>query len=110
MLNDVCGAWNSDKTVNLLVIKKTLLAPLLSSKALPASSPMCSGYVQWEHKRGKWQKRWMELREHSLWLSKRDTVRVFPCCIPSSSFVLSLLTLGGVTGQGRDVPLFAEQL
>ncbi|KAI0754706.1 hypothetical protein C8Q80DRAFT_1093798 [Daedaleopsis nitida] len=73
MLNDVCGAWNSDKTVNMLVIKKTLLAPLLSTKAMPSSSPMCSGYVQWEHKRGKWQKRWMELREHSLWLSKRDT-------------------------------------
>ncbi|KAI1794947.1 hypothetical protein LXA43DRAFT_95018 [Ganoderma leucocontextum] len=73
MLNDVCGAWNSDKTVNLLVIKKTLLAPLLSPKAMPSSLPMCSGYVQWEHKRGKWQKRWMELRGHSLWLSKRDT-------------------------------------
>ena len=36
---------------------------------------MCSGFVQWEYKRGKWQKRWLELREHSLWLSKRDTVR-----------------------------------
>ena len=78
MLNDVCGAWNADKTVNLLVIKKTLLAPLLSSKAIPSSSPKCSGYVQWEYKRGKWQKRWMELREHSLWLSKRDTVRGCP--------------------------------
>ena len=75
MLNDVCGAWNSDKTVNLLVIKRTLLAPLLSTKAMPLSSPKCSGYVQWEYKRGKWQKRWMELREHSIWLSKRDTVR-----------------------------------
>ena len=74
MLTDVCGAWNADKTVTLLVIKKTLLAPLLSSKAIPPSSPMCSGYVQWEYKRGKWQKRWMELREHSIWLSKRDNV------------------------------------
>ncbi|KAI0357508.1 hypothetical protein OH77DRAFT_1450975 [Trametes cingulata] len=73
MLSDVCGAWNTDKTVNLLVIKKTLLAPLLSPKAMPSASPTCSGYVQWEYKRGKWQKRWMELREHSLWLSKRDT-------------------------------------
>ncbi|KAI0330472.1 hypothetical protein GY45DRAFT_1250692 [Cubamyces sp. BRFM 1775] len=73
MLSDVCGAWNTDKTVNLLVIKKTLLAPLLNPKAMPSASPMCSGYVQWEYKRGKWQKRWMELREHSLWLSKRDT-------------------------------------
>ena len=78
MLSDVCGAWNTDKTVNLLVIKKTLLAPLLNPKAMPSASPMCSGYVQWEYKRGKWQKRWMELREHSLWLSKRDTVRLQP--------------------------------
>ena len=75
MLNDVCGAWNSDKTVNLLVIKRTLLAPLLSTKAMPLSSPKCSGYVQWEYKRGKWQKRWLELREHSLWLSKKEGVR-----------------------------------
>ena len=105
----MCGAWNSDKTVNLLVIKKTLLAPLLSSKAMPSSSPVCSGYVQWEYKRGKWQKRWMELREHSLWLSKRDTVSVFRAASPRS-FVLSLLTLGGVTGQGRDVLVLAEQL
>ncbi|KAH9851696.1 hypothetical protein C2E23DRAFT_732313 [Lenzites betulinus] len=73
MLSEVCGAWNTDKTVNLLVIKKTLLAPLLSTKAMPSMSPVCSGYVQWEYKRGKWQKRWMELREHSIWLSKRDT-------------------------------------
>ena len=108
MLNDVCGAWNSDKTVNLLVIKKTLLAPLLSSKALPASSPMCSGYVQWEHKRGKWQKRWMELREHSLWLSKRDTVRVHPCLVRLCAVETDRSWLGA--GQGRDVLVLAEQL
>lgn len=78
LLSDVCGSWNTDKTVNFLVIKKTLLAPLLSTKAMPSASPKCSGYVQFEYKRGKWQKRWMELREHSLWLSKRDTVRLFP--------------------------------
>ncbi|CDO76698.1 hypothetical protein BN946_scf184975.g7 [Trametes cinnabarina] len=77
VLSDVCGSWNTDKTVNLLVIKKTLLAPLLSPKAMPSASPVCSGYVHWEYKRGKWQKRWMELREHSLWLSKRDTVCLF---------------------------------
>ncbi|KAI0953621.1 hypothetical protein AcW1_007795 [Taiwanofungus camphoratus] len=73
LLSDVCGSWNSDKIVNLLVIKKTLLAPLLSRSNIPASSPTCGGYVQYEYKRGKWQKRWMELREHSLWLSKRNT-------------------------------------
>ncbi|OBZ68874.1 hypothetical protein A0H81_11185 [Grifola frondosa] len=73
LLSDVCSSWNNDKTVNMLVVKKTLLAPVLSRSAIPTSSPICHGYVQWEHKRGKWQKRWLELREHSLWLSKRDT-------------------------------------
>ena len=34
MLSGVCGSWNSDKTVNLLVIKKTLLAPLLAAVPL----------------------------------------------------------------------------
>jgi len=75
LLSDVCGSWNTDKTVNLLVIKRTLLAPKLSVSALPASSPICSGYVQYEYKRGKWQKRWMELREHSVWLSKKDNAK-----------------------------------
>ena len=41
---------------------------------MPTSSPTYSGYVEYEIKRGKWTKRWMELREHSLWLSKRDSV------------------------------------
>ncbi|OCH85950.1 hypothetical protein OBBRIDRAFT_738922 [Obba rivulosa] len=75
LLSDVCGSWNTDKTVNLLVIKRTLLAPRLSISAMPASSPICSGYVQYEYKRGKWQKRWMELREHSIWLSKKDNTK-----------------------------------
>lgn len=30
-LSDVCDSWNPDKTVNMLVIKKTLMAPILSS-------------------------------------------------------------------------------
>ncbi len=37
-------------------------------------SPLHSGYVEWEIKRGKWSKRWLSLREHSLFLSKRDNV------------------------------------
>ena len=108
MLSDVCGAWNADKTVNLLVIKQTLLASILSAKMVPASSPICSGHVQWEHKRGKWSKRWLELREHSLWLSKRDTVRVHPCLVRLCAVETDWSWLGA--GQGRDVLVLAEQL
>ena len=44
-------------------------------QALPTTSPTYRGYLEYEVKRGKWSKRWMELRENSLWLSKRDTCR-----------------------------------
>ena len=104
MLSDVCGSWNADKTVNLLVIKRTQLAPLLSPQAIPSISPVCSGYVQWEYKRGKWQKRWMELREHSLWLSKRDTVRLFVLSPSLGVDSINGVTVNfGSTGKGRDV-------
>jgi len=73
LLFDVSASWNKDKLVNIFVVKKTPLAPLLSRSAIPTSSPKNRGYVEWESKRGKWSKRWMELREHSLWISKRDT-------------------------------------
>jgi hypothetical protein len=43
-------------------------------QAIPKSSPTFGGYVEWEHKRGRWTKRWLELREHGLWLSKRQGV------------------------------------
>ncbi|KAH9936565.1 uncharacterized protein B0H18DRAFT_867929 [Fomitopsis serialis] len=72
-LADICNAWHSDKMLlNFLVIKRTLLSSPLSRSNLPRSSPIHNGSVQYEYKRGKWQKRWMELREHSLWLSKRE--------------------------------------
>jgi len=53
----------------------TPLAVPLNRSAIPSSSPTHSGYVEWEAKRGKWSKRWMQLREHSIWLSKRDDGR-----------------------------------
>lgn len=39
---------------------------------MPGSAPRYGGYVEWESKRGKWNKRWLELREHGLWMSKRE--------------------------------------
>ncbi|KAH7914300.1 hypothetical protein BJ138DRAFT_1000551 [Hygrophoropsis aurantiaca] len=73
LLSDVTASWNKDKMLNAFMIKTTRLASLLSRSNMPTSSPTNRGYVEWESKRGKWSKRWMELREHSLWLSKRDT-------------------------------------
>ena len=41
---------------------------------MPSSSPVFSTYVEWESKPRKWSKRWLELREQGLWLSKKDSV------------------------------------
>ncbi|KAF9452933.1 hypothetical protein P691DRAFT_755968 [Macrolepiota fuliginosa MF-IS2] len=71
-LSDVQASWNKDKMVNMFVVRLTPLGPLLSRSAIPSSSPTHAGYVEWESKRGKWSKRWLQLREHSLWISKRD--------------------------------------
>ncbi|KAH7885251.1 hypothetical protein F5I97DRAFT_2032097 [Phlebopus sp. FC_14] len=83
LLADVSASWNKDKLLNAFVIKSTPLARILSPSAIPTSSPTHRGWVEWESKRGKWSRRWMELREHSLWLSKRDTGKdeVFLCSL-----------------------------
>ncbi|KAF8628663.1 hypothetical protein AX15_003793 [Amanita polypyramis BW_CC] len=72
LLSDVQASWNKDKLVNMFVLRMTPLAALLGREAIPSSSPTHGGYVEWESKKGKWSKRWLRLREHSLWLSKRD--------------------------------------
>ncbi|KIJ17820.1 hypothetical protein PAXINDRAFT_9761 [Paxillus involutus ATCC 200175] len=83
LLADVSASWNKDKLLNAFVIKPTPLARILSRHAVPTSSPTHRGWVEWESKRGKWSKRWIELREHGLWLSKRDTGKdeVFLCSL-----------------------------
>ena len=64
------GEWRKRMLPNALLIGWAI-------QAIPSSSPVCGGFVQHEYKRGKWQKRYIELREHSLWLSKKDNVRSF---------------------------------
>ncbi|KAK7469063.1 hypothetical protein VKT23_003556 [Stygiomarasmius scandens] len=72
LLSDIESSWNKDKLVNVFLLKLTPYAALLSRSNMPTFSPTFSGYIEWESKRGKWVKRYMVLREHSLYLSKRD--------------------------------------
>jgi len=105
-LSDVQASWNKDKLMNILIARLTVFAPLLaesvsaigasernvmltalSLQAIPSSSPIHSGYVEWESKRGKWSKRWLQLRGQSLWMSKHDNVRGVFLAVESSSHV-----------------------
>ncbi|KAF9565077.1 hypothetical protein CPC08DRAFT_630436 [Agrocybe pediades] len=83
LLADVQSSWIKDKTVNYFVVRLTPFAIPLRRSNIPASSPTHSGYVEWEAKRGKWSKRYLQLREHSLWLSKRDNGKdeIFLCSL-----------------------------
>src|SRR5262249_18422078 len=74
-VSDVQASWNKDKLMNAFVLKITPLAVPLSVSNIPSASPTHAGFVEWESKRGKWSKRWLRLKEHSLWISKRETGR-----------------------------------
>ncbi|CAK5284056.1 unnamed protein product [Mycena citricolor] len=86
LLSEVQASWNKDKMVNMFVIRLTPLAPILSRSNLPTGCPAMSGYVEWEAKRGKWSKRFLRLREHSLWLSKRENGKDEICLCSLSNF------------------------
>ncbi|KAK7028113.1 hypothetical protein VNI00_014928 [Paramarasmius palmivorus] len=75
LLSDVEASWGKDKTVNIWMVRLTPWEPVLSRSALPSSSPTCSGYIEYEVRRGKWSKRWLVLREHGLYISKRDNCK-----------------------------------
>jgi len=83
VVSEVINSWDKDKSVNLLVAKKTPLAPLLHPSAMPSSSPVFSTYVEWESKPRKWSKKWLELRDQGLWLSKKDNGKdeIFLCSL-----------------------------
>lgn len=79
MISDVVDARPTPDDYFLL--KRTELSPYLSFRAVPTSSPLLAGYVYVQDAKRKWNKRWLDLREHSLFHAKSDKVscRVFAC-------------------------------
>jgi hypothetical protein len=72
MITDVIDARPTPDDYFLL--KRTELAPYLSFRAIPTSSPLLAGYVYVQDHKRKWSKRWLELRDHSLYHAKSDKV------------------------------------
>ncbi|KAF8606849.1 hypothetical protein BDV93DRAFT_395675, partial [Ceratobasidium sp. AG-I] len=71
-VNDVLKAWNPEKRVNVLIIRRSPLWGILKPENIPSSSPTMSGWVMWTSKPGKWSKRWLQLKEHCLFVCKND--------------------------------------
>jgi len=109
--------------MNMFIARLTIFAPLLaqSVSVMGASErKWCvdcffgTGHslefahpLEWESKRGKWNKRWLRLREHSLWISKRDNVRgVFFALL----LKVHLMYIPHTTGERRDALVFFIQL
>ncbi|KAG8873064.1 hypothetical protein FRB97_007049 [Tulasnella sp. 331] len=74
LLSDVFTSWNPETRVNVLMAKTTpkTLCTALSRGAVPMRAPSAGGYIHWEAKKGKWSKRWLELRDQSLYLGKKE--------------------------------------
>ncbi|QRV92487.1 hypothetical protein RhiJN_20505 [Ceratobasidium sp. AG-Ba] len=71
LINDVLKSWNPEKRASSLL--RTALSPTnILEQNIPSSSPTMSGWVMWASKPGKWSKRWLELKEHSLFVCKSD--------------------------------------
>ncbi|KAK1216904.1 hypothetical protein PQX77_020480 [Marasmius sp. AFHP31] len=75
-LVEVQGSWNKEKTENAFMIKWTPgWEKMLRREAIPAAAPTYSGYLEYEVRRGKWNKRWLVLKDHCLFISKRDNCK-----------------------------------
>jgi hypothetical protein len=47
-------------------------------------APFAGAYVQWESRKGKWTKRWLETRKGLIFLAKNDKVSE-SCSFPSTT-------------------------
>ncbi|KAG8691946.1 hypothetical protein FRC11_003655 [Ceratobasidium sp. 423] len=72
LIADVLKGWNPEKRVNVLIIRRSPFCALLKPENIPSSSPLMGGWVMWVSKPGKWSKRWLELKEHGLFVSKNE--------------------------------------
>lgn len=71
MITDVVNVRAHPQT-DFFLIKRTELSPYLSIRAVPASSPALAGYVYVQDRKKKWNKRWLELRDHALYHAKNE--------------------------------------
>ena len=74
-LQDCIESWGNDSNASLFLVKKSNMAPYLT-QAVASNSPSDApgSWVQMETKRGKWSKRWLEIRNQSVFVGKSEKV------------------------------------
>ncbi|TKY89720.1 hypothetical protein EX895_001505 [Sporisorium graminicola] len=71
MITDVVNVRAHPRT-DYFLIKRTELSPYLSIRSVPSSSPALAGWVYVQDRKKKWNKRWLELRDHGLYHAKNE--------------------------------------
>ncbi|KAL1408423.1 hypothetical protein Q8F55_005235 [Vanrija albida] len=68
----VTKGWDATASKNCLVVKDTMRGIASWARGVPNTPPQIGGWVQFETKRGKWSKRWLETRGGQIFLSKNE--------------------------------------
>ena len=71
VITDVVNVRAHPRT-DFFLIKRTELSPYLSIRSVPGSSPAIAGWVYVQDRKKKWNKRWLELRDHGLYHAKNE--------------------------------------
>lgn len=81
----------ANPSVDFLLLKQTELSTHCSIRNVPAVSPTLAGWVYLRDHRNKWSKRWLELRDHSLFCSKSEKGKDERFLCPLTSFDVYLV-------------------
>lgn len=74
-LQDCIESWGNDANSSLFLVKKSNLASWTREAAVQGNAAAAAGaWVQMETKRGKWSKRWLEVRNQGVFIGKSEKV------------------------------------
>ncbi|KAK4050502.1 hypothetical protein OIO90_005085 [Microbotryomycetes sp. JL221] len=83
-VSDIIKSWDHD--TNILIIKRTPLWPLLSASLRISPATPQGSFVQLEVKKGKWAKRYLNIKDNAIWQGKSEKPKDASVLCQLSSF------------------------
>jgi hypothetical protein len=74
----VVRGWDATAKYNCLILKQTINGAPTWQRSIPQTAPYLGSWVQYESKKGKWSKRWLETRGGQVFLAKNEKVSARP--------------------------------